>query len=217
MPTTKFKITEQILRILKGSDLPNASKVRQPEVVELVGQVINKLLKVEHYQAMSDGDIVPNGYVLATYDNVEVTAYKDDFSQVTLPAVPIRLPKNMGVFHIGSTVDPFTSFIPIPSGLYQMVSEEPLISDVLGQVAYEVFGNKVYFKTNLLEASPAIEEVMIRLVVMDVSALSDYDPLPIPADMETSVITGVLQILGVQATPENKVDPVAETQTQQTR
>lgn len=210
MPTTKYKISEQILRILKGSDNPNASRTEQEEVTELVGQVINKLLKVEHYQSMTDGDVAPNGFVIATYTAIVVTQYLTNYATCTLPAMPVKLPKDMGLFHIGSPTDPFTSYIPVPSGIYQMVSEEPLISDVLGQVAYERFGLQVIFTTDITTAVPAITTVTIRLVVMDVSQLTDYDPLPIPADMEISVITGVLQILGVEPPPDNKVDPVAE-------
>lgn len=213
MPTTKFKISEQVIRILKGSDNPNASKVRIQEVIELIGQVVNKLLKAEHYVQMNEGDVVPNAYILATYENVPVTQYKINYSKATLPAVPVRLPKNMGVFHISKTDDPFNPFIPVPSGIFTMVSAEPLISTVLGQIAYEVYGNLIVFTTDLTTAVPAITEVMIRLVVMDVSQLTDYDPLPIPADMEVDVIAGVLKLLGIQAEPENKVDVATETKT----
>lgn len=212
MPTTKYKISEQILSILKGSDNPQASSVEMPEVTEMVGQVCNRLLKVENYEVLNDrsGDITPNGLSIATYDAVEVSSYKSRYSTCTLPAMPVRMPKGMGVYHIGHPDDPFTSFIPIPPGIFQMVSEEPLISDVLEQVGYEVHGNLVVFTKDLTGMSPAITEVMIRLVIVDISQLSDFDPLPIPASMEVDVISEVLKIFGVQAAPDNKVDPVSE-------
>ena len=215
MASTKYKISEQIIRLLKGSDQPAASSLEQPEVQQLVGQVINRLLKIESYEILNDraltGDIIPTGLVIATYEDVAVTTYKTNYASCTLPAVPVRLPKGMGVFHIGGVNDPFTSYIPIPAGLHQMISEEPLISDLLGQIGYEVYGNLVVFTRDITVDSPAVENVMIRLVVMDVSQLDERDPLPIPASMEADVITEVLKIFGVQAPPDNKVDPVSET------
>lgn len=212
MATTKYKIAEQIGRLAKGSDIPAASSLKRQEINELVGQVINQLLKVESYKILNEqtGDIVPHGLVIATYDPVAVTAYKTNYSKATLPATPVRLPKGMGVYHIGGVNDPFNSHIPVPPGLFQMVSEEPLISDLLGQYAYEVHGNEVIWTKNLTTETPAITEVMMRLVVMDISEYDDFAPLPIPADMEIDVIGGVLKILGVKQQPDNKVDPVTE-------
>lgn len=208
---TKRGLAEQIIRIIKGSDNPLASSIEFPEVFLLIGQVVNKLLKIEAYTQMNEGDIPPNGLALATYDNQAVSAYKTDYSKVTLPAVPVRLPKNMGVFHISKTDDPFNPFIPIPSGMFGMIRGEAMISDLLGQIGYEVNGNQVIFTKNLLAESPAVSEVLIRLVVLDVSQLTEYDPLPIPADFEIQVITGVLEILGIKQKPDNKVDPISET------
>lgn len=208
MATTRHKLYEQIVRIATGSDQAMASSFERMEVMEAMGQVINKLLKTEAYTAMGDGDVPPNGFVIATYDNVAITQYKTNFSQLILPATPIRLPRNMGVFHIGPVDDPFTSWIPVPSGLYQMISSEPLISDVLGQKSYEVHGNKVTFTSDL--TADLITAALVKLVVMDISAYTDFDPLPIPAEMEIDVITGTLEVLGIKVPENDKVDPISE-------
>lgn len=212
MATTKYKLAEQISLIIKGSLLP--VHPRHEEIVERIGQVINSLLKVEAYAALNDrplsGDVVPHGAVIATYDNQTITAYKTNYSKVALPATPVRLVKGMGVYHIGPVSDPFTSWIPIPAGQFQLVSQEPLISDILGQIGYEVNGSDVIFTTNLTTQTPAITECLIRLIVMDMSTYGDYDPLPIPADMEDAVIRGVLDLYQVRNEPDAVVDPVKE-------
>jgi hypothetical protein len=210
MATTRHKLYEQIHRILTGGDQAVASPFERLEIIEAIGQVINSLLKAESYAGMTDGDIPPSGLILAHYGGIAVAQYKTNYALATLPAVPVRLPKNMGVFSIGPTDDPFCSYIPVPAGLYQMISEEPLISDVLGQVAYEIRGNKVVFTTNIVAASPSVTAVDMVLVVMDISTLSDTEPLPIPAEMEVQVITGVLQLLGIKPPTNDKVDPVTE-------
>lgn len=216
MATTYYKLSEQIIRILKGSDRPVSIAPHPLEVKEMIGQVINQLLKVEGYNSLNDralvdvGDIVPHNLIIATYDNVAVATYKNDYSSLTLPAMPVALPKGMGLFHIGGNDDPFNSYIPIPAGLYQMVSEEPLITDLLGQIGYERHGSLVVFTEDLTARVPAITSVSLKLIVYDLSTYSDYDMLPVPADMEATIISEVLKLLGVQQAPDNKVDPVSE-------
>lgn len=215
MATTRYKITEQILRLAKGRDASMASTLKHDEVVELVNQVINKRLKVESYAILNEkeltGDIVPNGLVIASYENIAVTQYKTNYSKCTLPATPVRLPKGMGVYHIGGENDPFNSYIPVPAGLWQMVSREPLISDLLGQIGYEVIGNKeVLFTSDLTSLTPAVTEVAMRLVVMDISQYTDYEALPVPADMEVDIIRDVLEVLGIKQPADDIVDPISE-------
>lgn len=214
MATTRYKITEQILRLAKGRDVAMSSDLKHDEVVELVNQAINKRLKVESYAILNEkditGDLVPNGLVIASYENIAVTQYKTNYSKCTLPATPVRLPKGMGVYHIGGESDPFNSYIPVPAGLWQMVSREPLISDLLGQIGYEVIGNNVIFTSDLTSLTPAITEVAMRLIVMDISQYTDYEALPIPADMEMDIIKDVLEVLGVKQPADDIVDPIAE-------
>lgn len=213
MATTKHKISEQVMRILKGSDQPMATNLHIKEVKEGIGQVINQLLKVESYNILQEkdftGDVTPAGLVIATYGNQAVSQYKTNYAKLTLPAAPIRLPKDMGISITGVN-DPFTSYIPVPPGLWQMVSEEPLISECLGQVAYERRGLDIIFTTDITANTPPITEVDVHMVIMDISQYDDFAPLPIPADMEADVVRETCKLFGIKQYPADKVDPISE-------
>lgn len=209
--STIYKISEQALTIIKGGLQSAGSSVKIQDVKEAAKQVINTLLKVSYVnETLADGERVPDGSVIASYDNVAVSAYKG-VSKCTLPAIPIKLPRNIGVYHISKTNDPFNPFIPIPSGMYSALTTEPLISDLLGDIGYEVNGSEVIFTKDLTAESPAVTSVFIRLVVYDLDKYGDYDLLPIPADMEFEVVRQVAELFLNQNKVEKTVQSVTGT------
>lgn len=192
MATTKYKIAEQIMRMLKGNPVISG-RFHVNDVKLLIEQVANKLLKTEHFTVnMADGDSIPPNCMIYTYASVPVTT--DGLkSKCTLPSIPINLPRNMGVFHISQTSSPDEPFIPIASGLYGIVKVQDLLGDLSGLIGYEVFGSTVMFTKDL--PGLGINNVMIRLVGSDISTVSDYDILPLSSDMEITIIDTVYKML----------------------
>ena len=192
MATTKYKIAEQVMRMLKGNPVVSG-RFHMNDVKLLVEQVANKLTKAEHFSVnMADGDSIPPNCMIYTYDSVAVTT--DGLkSKCTLPSIPINLPRNMGVFHISEVDSPDDPFIPIPSGLYGIVKVQDLLGSLSGLIGYEVFGSTVMFTEDL--PGLGINNVMIRLVGMDISTVSDYDLLPLSSDMEFSIVDTVYKTL----------------------
>lgn len=172
---------------------PSSSFMPAPEeVMEAINQVINANLKTQFYtETLAGGETVPEGHVLAYYENVTVTAW-NGISKSVLPAFPVKLPRNMGVYSITKTNDPFTNFIPVPMGQIGFVQAQRGMSDLLGQVGYEVRGKEVWYNKNLTTQSPAVTQVNMQLVVMDISRYNDYEPLPVQADMEDLIIEQVV-------------------------
>ena len=104
MPTTKYKIAEQVLlRISKGYP-DNASGVQLEDIIEAVGQKANEAYRAEYFnQTLPSGETIPDGLVLNLYENVPVVSYGDR-SRAVLPVMPISLPRNMGVYEITPNV-----------------------------------------------------------------------------------------------------------------
>lgn len=215
MATTKYKIAEQVILNLKGGNIKTASSVELDEVMEYVGQVLNALFKQEHLSVnMAIGETIPEGVMLTTYENIPVEKY-GNVSMAELPAIPVSLPRNMGIFHVARQIDISSEenfdcgFIPIQSGQMSLIKGERLISDLLGQVGYTTKGKRLIFTKDLLAEDPGATLTM-DLVVMDINLYDDYDLLPIPADMEAKVIEQCFNFFAAQGEGTNIIDPSAE-------
>lgn len=199
--STIYSVAEQVLRLLKGNPVISG-RVHINDAKRLIVQVSNQLLKADYFQVnMAAGDTVPNNCMVFTYDNVPVSTYKTSKSRATLPSMPISLPRNMGVLHVSKTDDIDNPFIPIPTSMYGIVKPQQIMGDLSGLIGYEVIGKDIVFTKNLPGLS--INSVFIRLVGADISVLSDYEILPLSADMEAQVIQIVYNML-VQAPPADR-------------
>jgi len=202
--TTKYKIAEQVQRLLNGNPVISG-RFNLNEIKVLVAQVANQLLKADHFSVnMPEGDTIPTNCMVYTYDNVPVTTYKTTLSKATLPSIPIGLPRNMGVLHV-SKIDAIEEpFVPIPTSMYGIIKPQDLLGELSGLIGYEVVGKDIIFTKNLPGMS--VSSVYIRLVGVDLSTVSDYETLPLTADLEAQVVTQVYNILVQTPSGENKLD-----------
>jgi hypothetical protein len=190
--TTKYKIAEEVQRLLKGNPVI-AGRVHINDIKLLIEQVANQLLKTEYFSmTVPDGETIPNNCMIYTYDGIPVTTYKTTKSKCTLPSIPISLPRNMGVLHVSTTTDIDNPFIPIPSSMYGIVKPLDLIGELSGLIGYEVIGSDIIFTKNLPDIN--INSVLIRLVGVDISKVSDYEILPLSSDMEAQIVQQVYSI-----------------------
>lgn len=193
MATTKKKIAEQILRLVKGNSTVS-SRVQEADIKLLVEQIANKILKADYLQInLPEGDTVPNNCMVYSYDSIPVTTYKTTLSKASLPSMPINLPRNMGVLHVSKSDDINSPFIPIPPSIYGIIKPQTLLGDLSGLIGYEVVGRDIIFTKNLPGLS--INTVYIRLVGLDLSQLSDFDLLPISSDQEASIVGEIYKML----------------------
>lgn len=203
---TKYFLAEQVQRLLAAGDPGVADKVHIDEIKAAVNNVINVQLKAEHFsQTLPGGETIPEGLSLCTYDNVAVTTYKG-VSKAVLPVMPVSLPRNLGVYHVGKTDNLDCGFIPIQSGQFAFIKVQRQISTILDQTGYYPEGREIFFTTDLTAGTPAITAVLMKLVVMDISKYSDYEMLPLPADMVWSVLTEVYKMFSSEQMPAKIVD-----------
>lgn len=207
MATTKYKIAEQVLQLLKGGNPKAATSVELEDIIEYVGQCINKVYKQEVFTGFAEGETIPNGSMLTYFDNLTPIAYKG-VSKLTLPVQPISLPRNAGIFHVSRTEDISDGFIPVLNGQTSLIKNERLISDVLNQVTYTPYGQDIVFNQDLTTENGI--SLIVGLIVMDINLLSDYDALPLSADMESDVVTATFKLFSAQLPGAKLDDPSAE-------
>src|SRR6185312_10958421 len=98
---TKQYLYETVSALLEGGN-PSAGKKFEPRMVQaFIQQAINRKLKTEYLSVTLPSDeTIPEGLILACYDSISVASYKG-VSRAKLPAMPVSLRKNMGVYFVG--------------------------------------------------------------------------------------------------------------------
>jgi hypothetical protein len=213
--STKWGISEMVRLRLTGGSGKQAAFTDPRELITSIEQVCNSLLKMDYFKTtLQIGETVPEGLALATYDNIPVTPYKG-VSRAVLPAMPQRLPRNMGIwavfpFNLAAGATMFgTQFIPIPMGMTVLLQSQPMISDLLGQIGYEPQGGAIVFDKDITIAPNSITAVSMQLVVLDMTQYGDYDILPLSADMEADAVEQVYQRYAPEKPPVRIDDPIA--------
>lgn len=124
-----------------------------------------------------------------------------------LPVQPISLPRGMGLWRIYDPNDPNTYIVPLRSGKASIAYNvtHTGLSDLLSsRLCYEwQGGEKVVFNKEVKDLPTT---VTIELVVVDVTNIGDFDPLPIPADYEADVVENVFKALAASRAPDYSLD-----------
>jgi len=102
-------------------------------------------------------------------------------------------------------MDALCQYIPLQPGQSAFVKEQGMISELLGIPGYEIFPDGYIVFTEDLTAS-GITAVDMQLAVLDFDHYSDYDLLPLSADMAGDVIKEVAALLMQTPMTDKRVD-----------
>lgn len=197
--TTLGKISEQIKRLMAAN--PSSSfPITGTEIKLCVTQVLNNILKTERLKIrLPDDDFYPDAVMISEYDNIPVVKCGTNRSSSELPVYPLSLPKNIGVWEIADMNKPDVPFIPLNTGVWSIIRSLNPINTLAGQVGFEVSGRNIIYTTNILMNVPVpITKVRMKLLIVDINNLNEYQTLPIPPDMEQEVILQTFNILSLQ-------------------
>lgn len=208
--TTKYKISEQVLRLYTGGD-PSIAALKREEVEELINQVVNSLLKTDILSVnMPTGETIPAGYVIAIYENILVEKWNNR-SRAKIPVTPVALPKDIGMYHVGPAGDISEFYVPVLPGYHALIRTNSILNNLNGRIGYTRSDNFIYFTRDITVQNTDVK-VDMHIVCMDVRKYGNYDVLPIPADMEATVIEKVLGLLQARGIQTNLVDSTNQKQ-----
>lgn len=196
--TTRNKITEQVERLyMRSFDREDLKpKIERREVALLIDQAANELLATEQQLATRMGIVDIPTCMIARY-TAQAATQTTPFT-ATLPAFPIQLPMDMGVWSVRSSAG--LAYIPIKTDFWDLMSglDEGLLED---QVGFYVRGRTITF-TRIPTAA-----VDIELLIVEPALLGEYDPYPIPVSMELKLVERVVALLAQRGLAPEK--PIA--------
>lgn len=194
---TKNILSEQIQRLYaRFIDKDNVSDVIDSrEVMLLVAQSINKVLKLQVSESFKAGQVDVPKCNLLEYTCAVTSESGNNRSYITLPAIPLTLPLDMGIWTISASTAALTPYIPIPAQDI-IVFQGTNVAALEQQIGYYIQGKKVFFTKDItLSANGSITSVKVNLLVSDFSQIGDNDLLPISPEVESLVIEDVLNAI----------------------
>ncbi len=195
--TTKNILAEQIQRLYaRFIDKDNVSDVIDiREIKLLLVQSINKILKLQVAESFKAGQVDVPKCNLLEYTCAVTSESGNNRSYITLPAIPLTLPMDMGIWSIAASNAALTPYIPIPAQDI-IVFQGTNVSALEQQIGYYVQGKKVYFTKDItLSANGSITSVIVNLLVSDFNQIGDNDLLPISPEVESLIIEDVLNAI----------------------
>ncbi len=194
---TKTILAEQIQRLYaRFLDKDNPSDVIDlREVILLINQSINKVLKLQVAESFKAGMIDVPKCNLIEYTCAVTAETGNNRSYITLPAIPLTLPMDMGIWSIAGATGAMTPYIPIPAQDV-LVFQGANLSYLEGKIGYYLQGKKIYFTKNItLTANGSVTSVVVNLLTMDFGQFGDNDMLPISPEVESAIIADVLETI----------------------
>ena len=205
--TNKRIIADQVLYYLKGTYPDVAGGVQKEDVFKRIEQVVNAKFAMQQFSInLPSGETIPDNLAIATYDDVAIEPLYAGKSKSTLPAMPVSLPKGLGIqeirpiLHLGGEKTLGQPLIPLQEGQEFLLRANNLLNDLLGQASYTPSGRTVEYSKDFRTLE--ITTVRMKLVVFDLSQYDETDTLPIPSSMEDEIVQEVIKFfMPVQAEP----------------
>ncbi len=196
--TTLNKLAHRVIRHLSAGTKTKDSKISNKYVQESIIQATNAAIKKEYYNTLNSGDRDVQAIAIATYDNQPVL--EDSISgrnYIALPAYYVPLPGGVGIQEVRPMVDGKTgaAMIPLKPNELELFADSLTALEIFkDQFCWEPDRDKIFFterdSETLLDAS--IENVQVKLCVVDPSKIDENDFFPISPDMEGQIIMSVL-------------------------
>jgi hypothetical protein len=212
MATTKYKLAEQAQRILAGGDVTDDFAPTIQELALASGQVMAKLVWLSYQEHKQDGQMGINGQFISAFEDVPVKIdanKKLHYSEV--PASPLKLPHDMGIYMVSLMEDQFEPFIPLPNGVLGMLRNQ-LFSNLEGRQGYFVEADRIYYVG--MEKSDGITKVLMKLVITG-SQLGIDDKFEVSPEMEWDIIRELVALYNPEARmPEDDINDHRDAMTQ---
>lgn len=189
---TKRALAEQIHRILYPKTTKDA-KTDLREIIAIVGELADSLRTAAVYDMMKMDEYDMIGDFLSIYTDVDI-AYDDALGQhySVLPAIPLGLPKNMGIWNVCYNNDEANSFIPAPANFTPLYSGLQNFN-TSNKVIYKPLRNKIYYN-NLQQPDSKVQMTLIA----SAESIDEREQINCPSSYFPQIIQGAVEIYKIQ-------------------
>lgn len=189
---TKYQLAEQVLRIIAGGHKKPDNPIDIREIMLHADQLRDEYIREDCKPDPITGVITVDPSYVSYYTASVQSDESRSLRYIDLPANPISLPMNQGIYSISPLGSPENQFIPIhPLGSWMysgtMADANTLITKYWNE-------NSVVFFKNL---NIAISNVLVGLVASSKDIL-ETEPYPISPDAEAVIIRRLLQIFATE-------------------
>jgi len=210
MATTKGIMIDRVLAFLEGGSPTTRGRATRDRVAAELNGVIAALMKVQVLESFKDGQSVPDGAVIATYEGpngegIPLDRRDNGRCSAKVPATPMSIPGGIGLFAVYPHGYPEKQYIPIPSGLLYTVTGNKVMNP-LARKTYCYGNGRVTINND--EIGNGVTHVDMELCVMDITRQEEDEIVQIPGDIETQAVIAVVQLLSVD-TPIERADSKA--------
>lgn len=169
---TKLGYAQQLINILYPSPTDDR-KLREQEAALAISQARDRLLKREILQNKLETNSIYGNWLSTFFDNKTYFDKNLGKYAIKLPARPISLIGDMGVYHVFPQGEEENMFIPVTTG-FSAMHLKTLSKMLGGNMGYYLDGNKIVFLNKISTDQP----ITIRMVAMGEDIpLDDYFPI----------------------------------------
>ena len=198
---TKKQLAEQAMRIILGGTPTVDREIDIREVMLFLDQARDLTIKLTALQSRKAGIHEVSTDYLSQYEDVSIqTDAAKQLRYITLPASPIDLPDEMGIYMISAMQNPEIGFFRI-AGVGLPLYRDMLSVNVEAFTYYWVVGSKVYFKN----VDPTLGEVLVTMVASSKDIAEDAN-YPVPPDVEATLLEQIIKVFAVmQEAPHDEI------------
>lgn len=188
---TKRALAEQIFLLLYPKATKDA-KTDLREIITAVGELADSLRQAAVYDMMKMEEYDMIGDFITYYDDIaiEFDASRNQYFSY-LPAQPLGLPNNMGVWNVCYQADEANSFVPATHNYIPLYSG--LQAYTSSRVVYKPIQNKIYY-TNISNTDAKIAVSLIA----SAESIGEREVINCPTNYFPQIIQGVLEIYKIQ-------------------
>lgn len=188
---TKLGYAQQLISILYPNST-NDRKLREQEAGLAISQARDKLFKAEIIGNKLETNSIYGNWLSTFYNNKPYFDNNLHKWAIKLPARPISLPNDTGVYHVFPKGQEENMFIPVTTGFSAMHLKS--LSKMLGgNKGYYLDGNKIVFINSISEDA----DITIRMIAMGEDLDMD-DYFPMDGSIEQDMLSLALNLYQMQ-------------------